>query len=191
MNSKRPTVTSNRKLAQHKRHQVLSKCWRQRLVARAPRILLAASLVVGSILATAPAHATSDVTGIWYDDSGKAAVQLYTCRSGVCGRIFWLRRAVNKAGKPLRDAYNPSPQRRRQPICGLQIIWGVQPQNDGSWDGGHIYDPKVGKSYNVAIEKVNARRLRITGYLGARLFGKSFIWRRAPANIAKCRAARS
>ncbi len=138
-------------------------------------------------VASAPAHASQNVTGIWYDDSGKGAIQLYRCGNNVCGRIFWLRRAVNKAGKPLRDAYNPSHVHRKRPICGLQVIWGTQAQRDGSWDGGRIYDPKVGKSYDVAIEKVGAKRLRITGYLGAKLFGKSFIWRRAPANLTPCR----
>ena len=139
------------------------------------------------IVAMTPAWAGKNVTGIWYDDTGKGAIELYHCGDGICGRIVWLRRAMNKAGKPLRDAYNPSLVHRKRPICGLQVIWGTRAQRDGSWDGGRIYDPKVGKSYDVAIEKVGAARLRITGYLGAKLFGKSFIWRRAPANLSRCR----
>lgn len=138
-------------------------------------------------VASTPVHASKNVTGIWFDDTGKGAIQLYRCGNSVCGKIFWLRRAVNKAGKPLRDAYNPSHVNRNRPICGLQVIWGTRAQRDGSWDGGRIYDPKVGKSYDVAIEKVGAKSLRVTGYLGTKLFGKSFIWRRAPANLSPCR----
>lgn len=190
MNSKRSKLISYRKLSRRTPQRTPVKCAHGRPVARAARLLIAGLTATG-VLAMAPAHATSDVTGVWYNDTGKAAVQVYQCGPSVCGRIFWLRQPVNKAGRPLRDAYNPSPARRRKPICGLQIIWGVQPQNDGSWDGGRIYDPKVGKSYNVAIEKMSAKQLRITGYLGTRLFGRSFIWRRAPANLAKCRTTNS
>ena len=159
---------------------------RQRQLATGTTYRLVGLALLLSLVA-GPAWASQNVTGVWYDDSGTGAVQLYRCGNSVCGRIFWLRHAVNKAGKPLRDAYNPSHIHRKRPICGLQVIWGTQPQNDGSWDGGRIYDPKVGKSYAVAIERLGATRLRITGYLGARLFGKSFVWRRAPANLQKCR----
>lgn len=147
---------------------------------------LAGLVVVIAALAGVPAHAKQNVTGVWFDDTGKGAIELYRCGASVCGRIFWLRQAVNKAGKPLRDAYNPSHTQRKRPICGLQVIWGTRPMSDGSWDGGRIYDPKVGKSYDVAIQKIGAKRLRITGYLGAKLFGKSFIWRRAPEDLQKC-----
>ena len=147
-------------------------------------------LALSVALAASPAFSRENVSGVWYDDTGKGAVQLYQCGSNICGRIYWLRQAVNRAGRPLRDAYNPQSSRRMRPICGLQVIWGVKPQNDGSWDGGRIYDPKVGKSYDVAIQHLNGQRLRITGYLGAKLFGKSFIWRRAPANLTRCHAAK-
>ena len=147
---------------------------------------LAALAVLIAALAAPAAHAKQNVTGVWFDDTGKGAIELYRCGASVCGRIFWLRQAVNKAGKPLRDAYNPSHTQRKRPICGLQVIWGTRPMSDGSWDGGRIYDPKVGKSYDVAIQKIGAKRLRITGYLGAKLFGKSFIWRRAPEDLQKC-----
>lgn len=187
MNSKRPPLISYRHLSRRGPRQSSGRCWLKRPVTRVARLLIAGFAVIAAV----PAQATSNVTGIWYNDTGKAAVQMYQCGPRLCGRIFWLRVPVNKAGRPLRDAYNPSPKRRSKPICGLQIIWGVQPQNDGTWDGGRIYDPKVGKSYNVAIEKLSAKQLRITGYLGTRLFGRSFIWRRAPADLAKCRTVKS
>lgn len=154
---------------------------------------LTLSAIIAAALTTAlvstPAVSQDTVAGIWYDDSGKGAVQLYECGSNICGRIYWLRKPLNRAGRPLRDAYNPVTNRRNRPICGLQVIWGAKPQGDGSWDGGRIYDPKVGRSYDVAIEPMGARRLRITGYLGAKFLGKSFVWRKAPADLAKCQVA--
>lgn len=162
------------------------KCDRPRSARRRTGSGLAGLTLLIATLASTPGHAKQNVTGVWFDDTGKGAIELYRCGASVCGRIFWLRQAVNKAGKPLRDAYNPSLTQRKRPICGLQVIWGTRPMSDGSWDGGRIYDPKVGKSYDVAIQKVGAERLRVTGYLGAKLFGKSFIWRRAPNDLRKC-----
>ena len=159
-------------------------------VKNRPSSTAIAGVALSIALATGPASSRETVSGVWYDDSGKGAVQLYQCGSNICGRIYWLRQPVNRAGTPLRDAYNPQSSRRNRPICGLQVISGVKPQGDGSWDGGRIYDPKVGKSYDVAIDQLNNKRLRITGYLGARFLGKSFIWRRAPANLAQCHASK-
>lgn len=132
------------------------------------------------------AHAREAVTGIWYNDTGQAAIELAPCNNNVCGRIIWLRQPLNQNGEPHRDARNPQPRDRDRQICGLRIIAGLSPQDDGGWDGGRIYDPKTGKSYNVAIDRLSASRIRVTGYLGARLFGKSFTWQRAPENLNRC-----
>src|SRR6056297_1886870 len=132
--------------------------------------------LLGVVLMTAsPVAARQDVTGIWYDSTGKGAVELSRCGRSICGQIVWLRQPVNDAGVPLTDANNPRAALRERPICGLSIVSGLRAQPDGTWDGGRIYDPKVGKSYNVAIEKVGRSQLRITGYLGVRFLGKSFI----------------
>ena len=153
--------------------------------ARAGLLLMAAL----TILTATPADARQNVSGVWYDDSGKGAIELYGCGPRLCGRIVWLKQPLGKSGQPLRDAYNPSPDRRQRPICGLEIISEVAAQPDGSWDGGSIYDPKVGKSYDVSIERASNNQLRVTGYLGVKLFGKTFVWRRAPQGLPKCSAA--
>jgi len=147
-----------------------------------------ASLAASTGLSVTTAHARAKLTGIWLDDTGRGAVRLFECGNNICGRIVWLKQPLGKDNKPVRDAYNPQPQRRNRPICGLGIIWQLQPRPDGSWDGGRIYDPKVGRSYNLAVDMLSNRQIRITGYLGARFLGKSFIWRRAPANLRLCQA---
>ena len=135
---------------------------------------------------SAPASAREDIAGLWYDDSGRGAVELMPCGTQFCGRIAWLKQPTNQNGGPLRDLNNPDQERRARPICGLPVIWGLRPQQDGTWDEGRIYDPKVGKSYDVAIERVSAKRLRITGYLGTKLFSRDLIWRRAPNSLPRC-----
>lgn len=152
--------------------------------------LMAVVVVAASAAGSSVAQARDDITGVWYDDTGKGAVELYACGNALCGRIVWLRQPVDRSGAPLRDANNPSADMRGRPICGLPIISELQPQPDGSWDGGRIYDPKVGRAYNVAIERESASRLVITGYLGARFLGKSFVWQRA-GDLPRCEANQS
>lgn len=148
------------------------------------KVLLASLILAGCIVSSVQAR--QDISGVWYDDTGQGAVELAPCGGYICGHIVWLRQPFNINGEPLRDIYNPSPSLKQRSICGLPVIAGVRPQQDGSWDGGRIYDPKVGRTYNVAIVRLDGQRLRVIGYLGARLFGKSFVWHRAGDDIERC-----
>ena len=132
------------------------------------------------------AAASEPVSGVWFNDTGRGAIELYPCNKELCGKIVWLREPLSASGRPLQDRNNPEPSRRGDKICGLEVIAGIEPQNDGTWDGGRIYDPQTGKTYNVAIERLGPKQLRITGYLGIKLLGKSFVWQRAPQSLPRC-----
>jgi uncharacterized protein (DUF2147 family) len=134
------------------------------------------------------AVAAASETGLWIDDTGKGAVEIAPCGKKLCGRIFWLQEPLDKKGKPLTDGYNPQAAKRTQTICGLQVLGALERQSDGTWDAGWVYDPKVGESYDVSIQLQDANHLVVTGYKGIKLFGKKFVWTRAPADkpLAKC-----
>jgi uncharacterized protein (DUF2147 family) len=143
------------------------------------------------LLATGPVPAQPQQpqlteAGIWYDDTGRGAVELVPCGQKLCGRIVWLKEEVNAEGKPLVDRFNPNPARRTTPICGLQVVGDAQKLSDGTWDQGWIYDPKTGSSYNVAISLQQPDQLKVTGYKGIKLLSKSFVWTRAPADLPRC-----
>lgn len=135
-----------------------------------------------------PAAAEPPELGIWYDDTGKGAVKISICESGdsLCGHIFWLKEPLNAAGKPLTDKNNPKAERRAQRICGLQVLGNVRPLADGSYDGGWVYDPKVGKAYDVAIKLTSPERLEVTGYIGVKFLSKKLIWTRAEIELPDC-----
>ena len=127
--------------------------------------------------------------GLWYDDTGRGAVEIVPCGLKLCGRIAWLKELVNAEGNPLVDRYNPNPARRTTPICGLQVVGDAQKLNDGTWDQGWIYDPKTGSSYNLALSLLSPDQLKVTGYKGIKLLSKSFTWTRAPADLPRCDGA--
>lgn len=125
--------------------------------------------------------------GIWYDDTGRGAIRISQCGPQLCGHIHWLKSPLNSAGEPLHDVNNPDPDARQRPICGLQIFGKLAPDGNGSWEGGWIYDPKVGKSYDVQIRRLSAEVLEVHGYAGMKLFGKTFTWHKAPDDLPACK----
>ena len=125
-------------------------------------------------------------TGVWIDDTGKGAVMIEPCGQTLCGRIVWLKQATDRRGRPLTDGNNPEPRLRQRPICGLPVIGNLKRQTDGSWDGGWIYDPKEGKSYDVELRLRAPNTLLVTGYLGLKFLSETLVWKRAPTNLPRC-----
>lgn len=158
-----------------------------------PLSLLLAALAQGALVAVAPNVATAETVlpeaGLWYDDTGKGAVELAPCGTKLCGRIAWLKEEVNAEGKPLVDRHNPNPARHATPICGLQVIGGAQRMAGGTWESGWIYDPKTGKSYDLSFALQGPDQLKVTGYKGIKLLSKSFTWTRAPQDLPRCNPA--
>lgn len=149
-------------------------------------------LVCGLVLFASASQAARPEIGIWYDDSGQGAVEIYICQENanrLCGRIVWLKEPLNAEGVPKHDRYNPDPANQGRPICGLPMLWGLGLMSDGTFDGGKIYDPKTGKTYDVALKLAQADKLIVTGYLGMKMLGKSFTWSRAPLNLPRCQGA--
>jgi uncharacterized protein (DUF2147 family) len=55
-------------------------------------------------------------------------------------------------------------------------------RRDGSeWSGGRILDPENGKIYRCTIEVVDGgKRLKVRGYIGISLIGRTQYWDRVP-----------
>jgi len=151
--------------------------------------LLALAAFGALAAAPLPANAAGPTpTGVWLDDTGDGAVEIVPCGKALCGRIVWLKTPTTTKGDPLTDQRNERASQRNRPICGLQVIGNLARQADGSYDAGWIYDPKQGKAFDVAVEVAKPNQLRVIGYLGTRLFSKTLIWTRAPAEIGRCAA---
>ena len=102
--------------------------------------------------------------GIWYDHTGRGAVEIVKCGSNLCGKLVWLKNASHKEG------------------CGLQILGDVKPVSNGVWDGGWIIDPEkdLNTKYSVELTLVNPKSLKVVGYLGTKFFSETMMWKRAP-----------
>jgi uncharacterized protein (DUF2147 family) len=63
-----------------------------------------------------------------------------------------------------------------KPIVGLVILRGVRRSPDG-YSAGEILDPDEGRIYKCRVALLESgRKLRVRGYIGVPLFGRSQTW---------------
>lgn len=160
--------------------------WRLLAVMSAAAAGLAATQLAQAQVPAAGPHSQPTYQGTWLEDTGQGAIEIASCPEGICGRIVWLKSPFDKSGKPLTDGNNPNAKLRVRPICGMPIIGALKRQRDGSLDEGWIYDPKQGKQFDVELRLRTADSVEVRGYLGVKLFGETFIWQRAPADLKRC-----
>ncbi|MEP6762615.1 MAG: DUF2147 domain-containing protein [Sporichthyaceae bacterium] len=145
------------------------------------------ALLSMSVLSLQAASAlTPDVTGIWLTDDGEGAVEIRPCGDARCGQIVWLKQPLDAHGQPLHDVNNPSAAARSRTLCGTEILSGLRRQDDGSWDGGSIYDPEEGKTYTVTLKPVGDAKLEVTGYVGIKALSETVTWTRRDTQLTRC-----
>lgn len=63
------------------------------------------------------------------------------------------------------------------PILDIVIINGLEKDGD-TWEDGTIFDPETGKVYKCYITLENKNRLKVRGYIGFSLLGRTQYWNR-------------
>lgn len=80
------------------------------------------------------------------------------------------------AGAPRRDDHNPDESMRSRPMLGLNLLSNYR--FDGQrWRGG-IYDPESGRTYASRLQVDQNGDLRLHGYLGVPLLGRTAVFKR-------------
>ena len=127
-----------------------------------------------------PGAASADgATGLWQTEGGKSHVQIGPCGERLCGTIVWLQEPLDDDGKAKTDANNPDEALRQRPIIGLPLLRGFLPGSEVDvWEGGTIYNPEDGETYKSVMTLLSRDELKVRGYVGLPLFGKSQIWSR-------------
>jgi glucans biosynthesis protein C len=143
---------------------------------------------IACLVAFSSLAAAATPVGLWYAEGGAARVEIEPCGDALCGRVVWLRSPFDDDGCDLRDRYNPDPALRRRPVVGLDVLHGLKPRTDGTWDDGSIYDPASGNTYTCSLALDGDDRLRLRGYLGIRLLGRTTTWTRVGTENRLCRA---
>lgn len=129
-----------------------------------------------ALLAT-PAQAALSPVGTWrtFDDHTgreRGLVRIYATKDGLAGRIV----ATVDPAEGRHVCEKCTDDRKDQPIIGLEILRGMQPDGDG-WSGGTILDPESGSVYRCRMHlEEGGQKLVVRGYIGISWFGRSQTW---------------
>jgi uncharacterized protein (DUF2147 family) len=118
------------------------------------------------------------VIGKWKtidDETGKAKsiVEIYEKSGKIYGKVLDILEAEHRN----KVCSNCSGEDKNKPILGMIVIKGLT--KDGSeYSSGKILDPKNGKLYKCYITLESKDKLKVRGYIGISLFGRTQYWYR-------------
>ena len=119
-----------------------------------------------------------DIIGIWLTGGKEPAkIQIYKVGEKFYGKIIWLKNPTEN-GKQRVDGNNPDKAKQSNPIIGLLMLTGFKFDGDDEWKGGDIYDPESGKTYSSYMYLKDKDTLKVRGYVGISLFGRTETWAR-------------
>jgi uncharacterized protein (DUF2147 family) len=148
-------------------------------------ILAALALCVTSSTASAQ---QGTVMGTWLSESGVAHIKIGPCpdaASGpICGYIVNLINPKGPDGAPVApdaatDYRNENPSLRTRKVVGMPLIWGFKKASEpNTFEDGKIYNGEDGKTYSANISLQADGKLRLRGFVGTPMFGKTQLWTR-------------
>ena len=129
------------------------------------------------LLPSAWAAEDDQLLGVWWNHEKDAHIEIYKCGDEYCGKIVWLK-TPEENGAPKKDKNNPDESLRGRPLKGLNVLKGFVFKEEGSWDDGTIYNPRDGKTYSCYLKMLEDGRLKVRGFIGISLIGKTQYWER-------------
>jgi uncharacterized protein (DUF2147 family) len=119
-----------------------------------------------------------DVFGKWKtidDVSGeaKSVIDIYERDGKVYGKVI----QILTEGREDSLCAECGGEEKDKPIMGLEIIRGLEKDGD-VYEDGEILDPDNGKLYECYIELEEKNKLKVRGYIGFSLLGRTQFWYR-------------
>ncbi len=118
----------------------------------------------------------NDIVGTWLTGDGDGWVDIVRSGNGISGLV---------AGTPNEDPdrsriddKNPDPALQERELLGLELFAGFRFDGEDRWIDGKIYDPNSGKTYRCIITVLDANTLKVRGYVGVPLLGRTETWTR-------------
>jgi uncharacterized protein (DUF2147 family) len=121
---------------------------------------------------------SQSIIGKWKtidDETGKetSVIEVFQKDKKIYGKIVEIIDS-EKRDKLCNLCPNPD---KNKPILGLTIIKGLEKEGD-EYNDGQILDPKSGKLYNCYIKLDGKDKLKVRGFIGLSLLGRTQYWYR-------------
>jgi uncharacterized protein (DUF2147 family) len=134
-------------------------------------------LIVITLCFVASAQKADAILGRWVNPSGEDHVLIYKKGSKYFGKLDWIKYPNDDQGKPKTDKNNPDKALQSRAELGLELLKDFTYDDNNRYEDGTIYDPKNGKTYSCKMT-LDGNSLKIRGFIGISLFGRSEIWTR-------------
>ena len=134
--------------------------------------------VLLALFAASEADDVPAIEGTWLSGDGDGWIEITVDGGGLSGAVKGSPNADDERAD--RDEKNPDPSLRDRPLTGLELFTGFAYDGDGRWSGGTIYDPNSGKTYRCIITLVDDDTLKVRGYIGVPMLGRTETWTRVP-----------
>lgn len=140
------------------------------------KIIVTFIFLVSGILFTQ----AQDVFGKWKtvdDETGetKSVVEIYENEGKVYGKVLRILHPDPERQNTVCDRCKD--ERKDQRVLGMVIIDGLKKDGD-EYNGAKILDPERGKEYRCYIKLIEANKLKVRGYIGFSIFGRTQYWYR-------------
>jgi uncharacterized protein (DUF2147 family) len=146
----------------------------------------ASVLVVGAPLANAADADESRIVGRWLNEAKDGIIEFKRTATGEFGGTI-----IGGNDPAGLDTKNPDPQLRTRLLKGSVITHGLRYQGEGKYGDGTIYDPGSGTTYKLKVEALADGTLKVRGFVGFSLLGKTQIWTRYTSDLLDLPPAKS
>ncbi|HEX9980332.1 MAG TPA: DUF2147 domain-containing protein [Flavobacterium sp.] len=135
-------------------------------------------LLLIAILFFTISYSQGSVLGRWRtidDETGKAIsiVEIFEKGGKVYGKVVEIFDPKSRA----KTCSLCTGEDKDKPVLGLTVIKGLT-KDGNEYNGGQILDPKHGNLYRCYINIEDNDRLKVRGYVGISLFGRTQYWQR-------------
>lgn len=120
--------------------------------------------------------AADDITGVWLTAAGDGYVQIFEEDGEYYGKTVGSPPGEREPGR--KDTNNPDPEKRDRELLGIRVLKGFEYDGEGRWEDGRAYDPDNGKTYDAWMALKSPDELKLRGYIGISLLGRTEIWTR-------------
>lgn len=139
-------------------------------------------IVISILFCSLNLWAQSSIVGQWktIDDETKkprSIIEIVETNGVFSGKIIKLFREPTEEQDPICDKCVGALKDQR--VMGMQNLNGLKKDSDTQWSGGEILDPKNGKTYSCKAELIEGgKKLKLRGFIGVSLFGRTQTWER-------------
>ncbi len=105
----------------------------------------------------------------------KSIIELYEYNGKLYGKVVKLFQEPNEVQDPICDKCTD--YRKDKKIIGMNVVTGLS-KSGNEWSGGEVTDPTVGKTYKCYITLESPDKLKVRGYIGISMVGRTQYWYR-------------